>query len=475
MNWAQGIAHPAARRLDIVADVNPIFKVHLVLGMTIFLVFPFTRLVHVWSAPVWYLGRARLSDRALRPQTGARHANPAGGVSAMSCASAAMGVRPRSNVVRVNGAVIPREAIAREAQHHPAATPAAAFAQAARALAIRQLLPDEARRLELTPHPLDDGEGRRETDEEALVRQVVDREIRLPRTDDAACRRYFEQNRKRFRSPDIFEAAHILFAAAPGDRAARAKARGDAVAAIEVLRGEPGRFSELAHDLSACPSARHGGNLGQITRGATTPEFDHAMSALAPGATSRRRSRRATAFTSFGCNGASRAPTCPTRPFATKFPLISPRPSSDAPSPNMSPSSPAAPKFPGIILAPLDRRSCNRREPMLLGDLLRDLQDETLAMEALAALNDLVLLTRVRVAAERRGETPGEYAANSTRAFADRAGDEDWMALVTALENSREPGQTCLARMIKWALQRDAATQTHSGCGFESHADRRAT
>ena len=25
--------------------------------MTIFLVFPFTRLVHVWSAPVWYLGR----------------------------------------------------------------------------------------------------------------------------------------------------------------------------------------------------------------------------------------------------------------------------------------------------------------------------------------------------------------------------------------------------------------------------------
>jgi nitrate reductase gamma subunit len=28
-----------------------------VLGMTLFLVFPFTRLVHIWSAPVWYLGR----------------------------------------------------------------------------------------------------------------------------------------------------------------------------------------------------------------------------------------------------------------------------------------------------------------------------------------------------------------------------------------------------------------------------------
>jgi nitrate reductase gamma subunit len=57
MTWAQGIL---TLRPDVwmqVVDVNPIFKAHLFLGMTIFLVFPFTRLVHVWSAPVWYLGR----------------------------------------------------------------------------------------------------------------------------------------------------------------------------------------------------------------------------------------------------------------------------------------------------------------------------------------------------------------------------------------------------------------------------------
>ena len=38
-----------------------IFKLHLVLGMTIFLIFPFTRLVHVWSgfaAPIKYLTRS---------------------------------------------------------------------------------------------------------------------------------------------------------------------------------------------------------------------------------------------------------------------------------------------------------------------------------------------------------------------------------------------------------------------------------
>ncbi|HYA73697.1 MAG TPA: peptidylprolyl isomerase [Roseiarcus sp.] len=205
----------------------------------------------------------------------------------MSCSGAAAGVKPKSNVVRVNGAVIARETIAREAQHHPAATPAAAFAQAARALAIRQLLLDEAQRLELSPQPLEDDEGRRETDEEALVRQVVEREVRLPRMDEATCRRYFEQNRRKFRSPDIFEAAHILFAAAPGDRAGRAKAKGDAAAAIEVLASEPGRFSELARAHSACPSAQQGGNLGQIVRGATTAEFDKAMAALEQGTISR--------------------------------------------------------------------------------------------------------------------------------------------------------------------------------------------
>ncbi len=205
----------------------------------------------------------------------------------MSCSSAIVGIKPRSKIVSVNGAVIPREAIAREAQHHPAATPAAAFAQAAQALAIRQLLLDEARRLELTPQPLEDGEGRRETDDEALVRQVIDREIRLPQTDEATCRRYFEQNRKKFRSPDIFEAEHILFAAAPGDRGARAKAKANAAAAIEMLRGEPDRFADLARAHSACLSAQQGGNLGQITRGGATPDFERALAALEPGAMSQ--------------------------------------------------------------------------------------------------------------------------------------------------------------------------------------------
>jgi nitrate reductase gamma subunit len=57
MSWAQGVLTLQPGVSAIVADAHPLFKAHLLLGMTIFLVFPFTRLVHVWSAPVWYLGR----------------------------------------------------------------------------------------------------------------------------------------------------------------------------------------------------------------------------------------------------------------------------------------------------------------------------------------------------------------------------------------------------------------------------------
>jgi len=57
MNWAQGILLLKADAWTLVADAHPIFKAHLVLGMTIFLLFPFTRLVHAFSAPIWYLGR----------------------------------------------------------------------------------------------------------------------------------------------------------------------------------------------------------------------------------------------------------------------------------------------------------------------------------------------------------------------------------------------------------------------------------
>ena len=57
MNWAQGIFTFQGDAASYIADVHIIFKLHLFLGLTIFILFPFTRLVHMLSAPVRYLWR----------------------------------------------------------------------------------------------------------------------------------------------------------------------------------------------------------------------------------------------------------------------------------------------------------------------------------------------------------------------------------------------------------------------------------
>ena len=66
VGWAQAVVTfhgGASQHLDGVAYI---FRIHLVLGMTLFLLFPFTRLVHVWSAPIEYLTRKYQIVRARR-------------------------------------------------------------------------------------------------------------------------------------------------------------------------------------------------------------------------------------------------------------------------------------------------------------------------------------------------------------------------------------------------------------------------
>lgn len=63
--WVQSILtlNPQPELLD---KVNAVFKTHMFFGLTVFLVFPFTRLVHVLTAPLNYLGRAYQVVRAKR-------------------------------------------------------------------------------------------------------------------------------------------------------------------------------------------------------------------------------------------------------------------------------------------------------------------------------------------------------------------------------------------------------------------------
>ncbi len=82
MSWAQGIVTLQPAAAAYVADVHPVFKAHLVLGMTIFLLFPFSRLVHVWSgfATVFYLFRPRQVVRSRRLNVPVGQNQPRAGV-----------------------------------------------------------------------------------------------------------------------------------------------------------------------------------------------------------------------------------------------------------------------------------------------------------------------------------------------------------------------------------------------------------
>jgi peptidyl-prolyl cis-trans isomerase C len=205
----------------------------------------------------------------------------------MSCGLKSTLAGAQRTRVSVNGTVIPHDLISREAQNHPAPTPAAAWREAARALVVRELLLQEARRQGIDPDPQSDAEGRRETDEEALVRALVEREVMTPAADEATCRRYYNQNKRRFCSRVLYEASHILLAARSEDKPARAAALELAKELIATLRQNAAMFPELARQYSACPSAASGGSLGQIGPGDTVPEFERALSELIPGAMSK--------------------------------------------------------------------------------------------------------------------------------------------------------------------------------------------
>ena len=60
MTWAQHLTTFRGDASSFIADVPLVYKAHLFMGISLFLIFPFTRLVHVWSglASVTYLGRA---------------------------------------------------------------------------------------------------------------------------------------------------------------------------------------------------------------------------------------------------------------------------------------------------------------------------------------------------------------------------------------------------------------------------------
>lgn len=186
--------------------------------------------------------------------------------------------------VVVNDQTIPSAAVAAEAQNHsaPKDKPGIAWRKAAQALAIRALLLLEARRRGLRPDPQELAPGRFETDDESLIRALLEQAVTPEPVTEADIRAAWARDPGRYRSAPLWDVSHILCACDPRDVLAREAAETRARAILARLGDDAGSFAAAARD-SDCGSRASGGHLGQIGPGDTVPEFEAALRALPEG------------------------------------------------------------------------------------------------------------------------------------------------------------------------------------------------
>jgi peptidyl-prolyl cis-trans isomerase C len=110
---------------------------------------------------------------------------------------------------------------------------------------------------------------------DAAIERLLEREVTTPEPTEAECRKYYDANPARFTSGELVEARHILFQVTPATPVQVLRGKADGVLS-ELLRA-PERFAALASQWSNCPSAQHGGNLGQLQRDDVVPEFAQAL------------------------------------------------------------------------------------------------------------------------------------------------------------------------------------------------------
>ena len=93
---------------------------------------------------------------------------------------------------------------------------------------------------------------------------------------------------------------------------------------------------------------------------------------------------------------------------------------------------------------------------MLLGDVIAEFDDPTVAAETLVSLDDLSLLAKVQAAAAEEELSAGEFAVQAVDRFVALASDEDWVTLFGVLARAADPGRTFLRRVLMAALEEPA-------------------
>lgn len=170
--------------------------------------------------------------------------------------------------VIVNGHELSDAEVERELpQHADADNP---VRRATTALVLRRVMLDEASRL-----------GIAADNDEAMIEALLAQGAPAEEPGEEECRLHYRNHPQRFTVGELVEASHILYQVTPGIDLDALRRR--AAQTLEEVLAHPERFGERARLESNCPSAEVGGNLGQLGRGDTVPEFEKVVFAQAPG------------------------------------------------------------------------------------------------------------------------------------------------------------------------------------------------
>lgn len=172
--------------------------------------------------------------------------------------------------ITVNSVKITPEQINTEVQHHPAHNLFDAKYEAMQALVIKELLFQRA--MELNICTIDDAEN-----PDQIFETLFEQEIIVPEADEETCQHFYENNKQKFFTSPLFEAAHILYLSPQGDEDVANIALKQVQKSLVRIQKNPESFEKIAKLESACSSAKMGGHLGQVTKGQTTPVFEAAL------------------------------------------------------------------------------------------------------------------------------------------------------------------------------------------------------
>ncbi len=109
----------------------------------------------------------------------------------------------------------------------------------------------------------------------AAIEALLERELRIPAPDEEHCRRHYLAHAGRYARGERVQARHILFAVTPGVDVVALRKRAERCL-LDLRCDDDARtvvFSNAARELSNCPSAAAGGDLGWLEAGDCAPEF----------------------------------------------------------------------------------------------------------------------------------------------------------------------------------------------------------